>query len=287
MKLKMYLIGLGMGVIVTAVIMGIALSGRTREMSDEEIMARARQLGMVESGRLTEVNAGTENGQGSYVLTPDQTLVASGEQTAQAENDAVIEGEADDKPDGDGQSDDGGADGDANRADDGTNGASDATGEAGNESANSGARASDANGAGAQNGAGGNAGGGQNAAQQGNGAAASTTQGAQANATANAQSQTGAQNNAGADASSERAGQGSSSEQESQTVTGSIVVTIPDASSSETICELLQTAGVIDSATAFNNYLVQNGRDRYISTGAKLIPRGSSYEDVSRIITGR
>ena len=52
------------------------------------------------------------------------------------------------------------------------------------------------------------------------------------------------------------------------------------------ICEVLQTAGVIDSAAAFNTYLEQTGKDRYIGAGARLIPRGASYEEVSRIITG-
>ena len=48
MKLKIYLRGLGIGIIVTALIMGISLGGK-EEMTDEEVIARARELGMVES----------------------------------------------------------------------------------------------------------------------------------------------------------------------------------------------------------------------------------------------
>ena len=48
MKLKYYLRGLGVGIICTAIIMGIALSGNKKEkLTDAEIIERARLLGMV------------------------------------------------------------------------------------------------------------------------------------------------------------------------------------------------------------------------------------------------
>lgn len=48
MKLKYYLRGLGIGIICTAIIMGIALSGNKKEtMTDTEIIERARLMGMV------------------------------------------------------------------------------------------------------------------------------------------------------------------------------------------------------------------------------------------------
>lgn len=48
MKLKYYLRGLGIGVICTAIIMGIALSGNKKEtLTDAEIIERARLLGMI------------------------------------------------------------------------------------------------------------------------------------------------------------------------------------------------------------------------------------------------
>ena len=52
MKLKYYLRGLGVGVICTAIIMGIALSGKKETLSDEEIIERAEVLGMVMEGEL-------------------------------------------------------------------------------------------------------------------------------------------------------------------------------------------------------------------------------------------
>ena len=58
MKLKYYLRGMGIGVILTAIIMGFALGGRTKPISDAEIIERAKNLGMVEGGVLTDFSTG-------------------------------------------------------------------------------------------------------------------------------------------------------------------------------------------------------------------------------------
>ncbi|MBQ2803167.1 MAG: hypothetical protein IJF07_04630 [Lachnospiraceae bacterium] len=52
MKLRYYLRGLGIGMIVTALILGIAGGGK-EQLSDAEIKQRAAALGMVDSGSLT------------------------------------------------------------------------------------------------------------------------------------------------------------------------------------------------------------------------------------------
>ena len=71
MERKYYLRGLGIGIAVTAIIMGIALSG-DKAMTDDEIIARAKELGMVENTVLTnsddeaggEGNADAQDGSG-------------------------------------------------------------------------------------------------------------------------------------------------------------------------------------------------------------------------------
>ncbi|MDE5588799.1 MAG: hypothetical protein K2J60_06615, partial [Acetatifactor sp.] len=57
MKLKSYMRGLGIGIVVTALIMGIATKDG-RPMTDAEIKAAAAKLGMVDSNslRLTDLN---------------------------------------------------------------------------------------------------------------------------------------------------------------------------------------------------------------------------------------
>ena len=48
MNLKYYLRGLGVGIVVTSLILGIGLGSRKETLSNEEIKERARALGMVE-----------------------------------------------------------------------------------------------------------------------------------------------------------------------------------------------------------------------------------------------
>lgn len=54
MNLKYYLRGLGLGIIVTAVVMGVAAGGKKTGLSDAEIKARAKELGMTESTVLSD-----------------------------------------------------------------------------------------------------------------------------------------------------------------------------------------------------------------------------------------
>lgn len=88
MKLRYYMRGLGIGMVVTAVIMGIALGGKKESLSDEEVKARARELGMVESTVLANVpgtqqqteTEQTETEQTEPVESePDETTSQSGE----------------------------------------------------------------------------------------------------------------------------------------------------------------------------------------------------------------
>lgn len=75
MKLKYYLRGLGVGVICTAIIMGIALSGNKKEkLTDAEIIERARLLGMVmeeDSGGKSSEKKETESLQNEENKTPE------------------------------------------------------------------------------------------------------------------------------------------------------------------------------------------------------------------------
>lgn len=48
MKLNYYMRGLGIGIVVTAILMGIASSGKKEQMTDEEIRQRAMEMGMVD-----------------------------------------------------------------------------------------------------------------------------------------------------------------------------------------------------------------------------------------------
>ena len=51
MGLRLYLRGLGIGIVVTALLMGYTLGGK-KELSDAEIISRAESLGMVEESKV-------------------------------------------------------------------------------------------------------------------------------------------------------------------------------------------------------------------------------------------
>lgn len=46
MKLRYYMRGLGIGILVTAILMGVTIDGKTEKLTDDEIMTRAEALGM-------------------------------------------------------------------------------------------------------------------------------------------------------------------------------------------------------------------------------------------------
>ena len=80
MKLKYYLRGLGIGMIVTALILGISFSHRqgqeTQTLTDDQIRERAEQLGMVDSSELTEASPEPETEEAMTTTSEPETTVA-------------------------------------------------------------------------------------------------------------------------------------------------------------------------------------------------------------------
>ncbi|WP_024864833.1 hypothetical protein [Butyrivibrio sp. FCS014] len=72
MKLKYYLRGMGIGIILTAIVMGFALGGRKTTISDAEVIRRAKELGMIEAGTGTlsqnSKEAGNSNEKNRYIF---------------------------------------------------------------------------------------------------------------------------------------------------------------------------------------------------------------------------
>ena len=109
MKLKYYLRGLGIGMIVTALILGISFSNRQDQtsqiMTDDQIRERAAELGMVDSSELTLAalqNSAKQPTEG----TPEETthtqeqnnIEAEPETTVPAETQATAEPETTQEP---------------------------------------------------------------------------------------------------------------------------------------------------------------------------------------------
>ena len=104
MKLKYYLRGLGIGMIVTALILGISFSNRQDQtsqiMTDDQIRERAAELGMVDGSELTlaalqnSAKQPTEGAPEETTQTQEQNNIeAEPETTVPAETQATVEPE--------------------------------------------------------------------------------------------------------------------------------------------------------------------------------------------------
>ena len=70
----------------------------------------------------------------------------------------------------------------------------------------------------------------------------------------------------------------------SQSTKASKTITIPGGISSDSVAQILYNEGIVDNAVSFNRYLIDRNMDRYIRSGVKTIPSGSSYEEIANII---
>lgn len=209
MKLRYYLRGLGIGIVVTALIMG--LSNRdARPLTDAEIKAKAATLGMVESDslRLADVAVMPEAEPGEEpAQTPDAEPDEEPAQTSEAEPG----GEPAQTPDA----------------------------ETGGEPA----QIPDAE-------------------------------------TDREPAQTPEAETGGESVKTPETEQPGDGEQEE-----TISVTIESGSGSGTVCRQLEEAGLIESATSFDRYLIDNGYSKRISVGTYEIRVGATEEEIAKIIT--
>ena len=105
MKLRYYLRGLGIGIVITAFLMGFTKGGAKETLSDDEIIARAEKLGMVQSSVLSSDLNHEEQGEDgvtvSYNTALDESDIAALPDSAGADQtgDAagVVDTEATDK----------------------------------------------------------------------------------------------------------------------------------------------------------------------------------------------
>ena len=105
MKLRYYLRGLGIGIVITALLMGFTKGGAKETLSDDEIIARAEALGMVQSSVLSSDLNHEEQGEDgvtvSYNTALDESDIAALPDSAGADQtgDAagVVDTEATDK----------------------------------------------------------------------------------------------------------------------------------------------------------------------------------------------
>lgn len=221
MNLKYYLRGLGIGIVVTALIMSIAAGGKKETLSDKEIMERARALGMTETGTLLEESlaggnaSGDEDFKDEDALNTDEELLDSGDE-ASAENelpdgpeaDETVEAEATPMPE-EGAVDDS----------------------------------------------------------------------AQVETSADTEEALDTEEEAASNAEEENADE--SAEQEEI-----VIIQVKSGEGSYTVCQRLQEAGLIASASEFDTFLYERGYDKKIHAGTLEIPADADPEQIARILSG-
>lgn len=74
MKLRYYLRGLGIGIVITALLMGLTKGGAKETLSDDEIIARAEVLGMVQSSVLSSDLNHEEQGEDGVTVSYNTAL---------------------------------------------------------------------------------------------------------------------------------------------------------------------------------------------------------------------
>lgn len=74
MKLRYYLRGLGIGIVITAFLMGFTKGGAKETLSDDEIIARAEALGMVQSSVLSSDLNHEEQGEDGVTVSYNTAL---------------------------------------------------------------------------------------------------------------------------------------------------------------------------------------------------------------------
>lgn len=290
MKLKYYLRGLGLGVLLTSIIMGVALSGKNKSMSDEEVIRRAKQLGMVEAeNTLSEYSGAQKNAEEEDDgTTSDQAVLEDGkEETKEADQGESQTGES--VPEVDEKAQESASSGESSESIE--TDADIALAPEDDQTASSTESISAKNTTSSQ----------EEVSKEPvkeevktqpeeNQGSKETSETQKSEASANETitdetSEAETENEQVNDIGTEPASSEQSSNTESAAEVNYVVVVLPGGTGSDTCSAVIKEAGLVDDAIAFNRYLVNSGLDRKIRSGTKQIPKGSSYEEIAAIIT--
>ena len=265
MKLKYYLRGIGLGVVLTAIIMGFALGARNAPVSDAEVIEKAKGLGMVEGGVLSDYSdeggstAKLEEEKKPDLSAPDKKVADAGDvaDAGSAVPDSSLAGDVSEET----------AD-DSTKS--GTDGIANSVGSVANKAAASGANSS--------------------VKDSDNGKdekADKDKVNKEKPVKKNEEPKEEPEEEVPEEAAEEPAQEPAEALADNAVpATGEKVdVVIRGGSSSDTVAKILYDAGLVDNAASFNKFLIEQHKDTLIKSGNKSIPRGASYAEILEIIT--
>ena len=275
MGLRLYLRGLGIGIVVTALLMGYTLGGK-KELSDAEIISRAESLGMVEESKVLvqpqekeeqdDVAADPGSG-GTDAPEKDESspIIVTGERDLPKESENEVTDTAKDETDNTGSDKEAGNEPEKETQEPETSGEG-VNGESTKELSVSGAV--------------------KGAEEPGETETSKTKSDTDNKAEADTGTKTETETGTGSDTGT-KTGTGTGTGSDTGTKSKVITVTIKKGSDSLAAAKELERAGIIENAAAFDGYLVSKKLDRLISSGSFKIPDGASDQEIARIITGR
>ncbi|MBD5519676.1 MAG: endolytic transglycosylase MltG [Lachnospiraceae bacterium] len=249
MELKYYLRGLGLGIAITAIVMGI-VSSKNKTMTNEEIIARAKQLGMTENTVLDEINH--KDDEQDVDVTDDSTDANKTDDSGKADAD-----KKDVSSNADGSN---------------TSQKSDDTDNVANVSASEENEASDVLGRNSQAGT----------RKTDSGVDAEAGDAESKTNSPDAESKTDNTDTNNKNDSSETKPSGTDTVASDKPM----VITIGKGDGSYSVSKKLADVGAIESAGDFDTFLCENGYDKKIRTGTYTIPANASDEQMARILTG-
>lgn len=286
MKLKYYLRGLGVGIVLTAVIMGVVLGRKESDISDEEVIRRAKQLGMVEAE--STLSSYNDSAKSAEVIdeandsSSDKKVDQAGEEISKE----VDEGEplaGEPVPEVEEEAKEDSSIGESSESitseEDVKLSSNDATQTPSTDVVEA-EKTPEGKGEGTEE------------AKEDikvepseNTASTSLENNDNSGNTQAKQTDTNEDNNNAAAAAIENTKSEESAPADNSTDVNYIVVVLPSGSESDTCARILRESGVIDDGVAFNKYLVSSGLDRKIRSGTKQIPKGATFEEIAAVIT--
>ena len=261
MDLRYYLRGLGIGIIVTAVIMGIISRGKQEPLDNEEIKARAQELGMVEgAGVLSDMETEEQNAAEAPDAEAQQRDPSSTKEATEEE-----EGVAMDSADG--------VNSDADSS--GTDNPDEDTAEE-DSSQKSNAQESNAQESNAQE---------SNAQESGEENEQPSPEPDREEAPEpKAQEPEGGGEEAGGAEDPQQDMETASGDETDAESEDSVTIEIVSGEGSFSVCTKLEKAGLIASASSFDRYLYDKGYDRKLRIGIHEIPADAKPEEIAEIV---
>lgn len=254
MKLRYYMRGLGIGIFVTAILMALTIHGKTERLTDEQIIERAEALGM-EMKYSSDVLADTVSNntvEKDAEAAKEDTLPEQVKEETSLSNQLQAE-EMEENPLLAGAGVDFSADEQDNNA------ADTAQQDIYHEDPDAAERTETKTDGSADT----------DSAEEGS----------------TEESAVDVQDESTADDTDQTTAAGSS-EADTQAA-GSKQITVSSGDGSDTVAEKLYEAGLVSDAAAYDRYLCQNGYDKKICTGVKIIPAGAGEAEIAKILTTR